>query len=73
MDSVGSGGRPEEETHVVLSPQSLSFLGEGISLVFSRWMALQMAVENGWGGQESQLKSEELVSTVLSWFSQSKG
>ncbi|KAG6516886.1 pre-rRNA-processing protein TSR2 homolog [Zingiber officinale] len=73
MDSVGSGGRPEEETRVVLSPQSLSFLGEGISLMFSRWTALQMAVENGWGGQESRSKSEELVSTVLSWFSQSKG
>ncbi|KAG6466331.1 pre-rRNA-processing protein TSR2 homolog [Zingiber officinale] len=73
MDSVGSGGRPEEETRVVLSPQSLSFLGEGISLMLSRWTALQMAVENGWGGQESRSKSEELVSTVLSWFSQSKG
>ncbi|KAG6524420.1 pre-rRNA-processing protein TSR2-like [Zingiber officinale] len=73
MDSVGSGWRSEEETHVVLSPQSLSLFGEGISLVFSRWTALQMAVENAWGGRDSRHKSEELTSTILTWFSQSKG
>lgn len=72
MDSVG-GGPGDEGPHGLLSPQSLSVLGEGISLVFSRWTALQMAVENAWGGKDSRSKSEELASTILSWFSQSKG
>ncbi|URE37381.1 Pre-rRNA-processing protein [Musa troglodytarum] len=72
MDSAG-GGLGDEGPHGVLSPQSLSVLGEGISLVFSRWTALQMAVENAWGGKDSRSKSEELASTILSWFSQSKG
>ncbi|WOK91758.1 pre-rRNA-processing protein [Canna indica] len=71
MDSAG-GGPGSEGPHDVLSPQSLSALGEGISLVFSRWTALQMAVENGWGGRDSRLKYEELASTIVSWFSQSK-
>ncbi|RWW34666.1 hypothetical protein GW17_00000572 [Ensete ventricosum] len=72
MDSAG-GGLGDEGPHGVLSPQSLSVLGEGISLVFSRWTALQMAVENAWGGKDSRSNSEELASTILSWFSQSKG
>ncbi|CAL9111876.1 pre-rRNA-processing protein TSR2-like [Musa acuminata AAA Group] len=72
MDSAG-GGPGDEGPHGVLSPQSLSVLGEGISLVFSRWTALQMAVENAWGGKDSRSNSEELASTILSWFSQSKG
>uniref|UniRef100_A0A452Y0R6 Uncharacterized protein n=1 Tax=Aegilops tauschii subsp. strangulata TaxID=200361 RepID=A0A452Y0R6_AEGTS len=33
-----------------LSPQANAALQEGIGLVFGRWTALQMAVENEWGG-----------------------
>ncbi|KAJ6841294.1 pre-rRNA-processing protein TSR2 [Iris pallida] len=54
-----------------LSPETLAKFSEGIALVLSRWTALQMAVENGWGGRESRQKSSNLADSVLSWFSQS--
>ncbi|OAY78946.1 pre-rRNA-processing protein TSR2 homolog [Ananas comosus] len=47
-------------------------LGEGVSLVLSRWTALQMAVENGWGGRDSRRKADDLAASILSWFAQSK-
>ncbi|VAH02344.1 unnamed protein product [Triticum turgidum subsp. durum] len=39
-----------------LSPQAAAALQEGIGLVFGRWTALQMAVENEWGGPDSRAK-----------------
>ncbi|ONK60480.1 uncharacterized protein A4U43_C08F18930 [Asparagus officinalis] len=51
---------------------TIPFLREGISLILSQWQALQMAIKNEWGGMESHQKCEELTSTLLSYFSQSK-
>ncbi|KAI4998748.1 pre-rRNA-processing protein TSR2-like [Hordeum vulgare subsp. vulgare] len=56
-----------------LSPQAAAALQEGIGLVFGRWTALQMAVENGWGGRESRAKADRLAADVLSFFTGSKG
>ncbi|KAK7307075.1 hypothetical protein VNO77_39817 [Canavalia gladiata] len=39
----------------------------------NRWTALQMAIENEWGGRSSRLKAQQLASDVLSWFTQTKG
>ncbi|KAM0944107.1 putative pre-rRNA-processing protein TSR2 [Dioscorea sansibarensis] len=66
MDSGNRGPTP------VLSPEAATRFGEGISLVLSRWTALQMAVQNGWGGRESRQKADKLASAVLSWFSNDK-
>ncbi|XP_077247252.1 uncharacterized protein LOC143887010 [Tasmannia lanceolata] len=55
-----------------LSEESLSVLEEGISLIFSQWTALQMAIQNEWGGKDSRQKSFQLSSDLLSWFLQSK-
>ncbi|KAL3507882.1 hypothetical protein ACH5RR_033264 [Cinchona calisaya] len=52
--------------------KSLSSLHEGISMLFSRWTALQMAVQNEWGGHDSFKKSQLLISEIDSWFSQPK-
>ncbi|CAI9118453.1 OLC1v1020027C1 [Oldenlandia corymbosa var. corymbosa] len=52
-------------------PSSVT-LHEGISLLLSRWFALQMAVQNEWGGDDSFYKSQLLVSEIESWFSQPK-
>ncbi|XP_008803387.1 pre-rRNA-processing protein TSR2 isoform X2 [Phoenix dactylifera] len=71
MDSGDAGGR-ERPSPAAPTPESLALLREGISLVLSRWTALQMAVRNEWGGRDSGQKSEELASTLLSWFSQSR-
>ncbi|KAI3983592.1 hypothetical protein MKX01_000604 [Papaver californicum] len=38
----------------VLTPLSLSAFSEGISLVLSLRTALQMAIQNEWGGRDSQ-------------------
>ncbi|KAI8555866.1 hypothetical protein RHMOL_Rhmol05G0207400 [Rhododendron molle] len=56
----------------VLSAESGAQLQEGISLVLSRWAALQMAVINEWGGRDSRLKSQQLAPDIFSWFTQSK-
>ena len=44
-----------------LSPQAAAALQEGIGLVFGRWTALQMAVENKWGGPDSRAKADQLL------------
>ncbi|KAL5702274.1 hypothetical protein ACHQM5_027509 [Ranunculus cassubicifolius] len=54
-------------------PESHSILAEGISLALLRWNALQMAIQNEWGGRDSLEKSEKLADDLFSWFSQPKG
>ncbi|KAH8967323.1 hypothetical protein BDL97_03G072500 [Sphagnum fallax] len=56
-----------------LTNEAVAVLGEGIRLCFLRWTALQLAVENEWGGHTSKLKAQQLQSDVLSWFTRSKG
>ncbi|TVU45832.1 hypothetical protein EJB05_05335 [Eragrostis curvula] len=62
----GAGGGP-------LSPEGAAALSEGVGLVFERWTALQMAVENQWGGRDSRAKADQLGASILSWFCHSKG
>jgi len=72
MDSGGETVSGASQT-LTLASESLNLFSEGISLVLSRWTALQMAVENQWGGRDSLQKSIDLADSILSWFSQSKG
>lgn len=65
--SVGADGPPPQ-----LPPESAPLFSEGISLILSRWSALQMAVENEWGGRGSRAIAEQLGSDIFSWFTQSK-
>ena len=46
---------------------------EGVALVFERWTALCLAVEQQWGGQSSAEKAQELYTDVLQWFSKNTG
>ncbi|KAM0878100.1 hypothetical protein ACQ4PT_035074 [Festuca glaucescens] len=66
MSASTSGGGP-------LSPQAAAALQEGIGLVFGRWTALQMAVENEWGGRDSRAKANQLAASIFSWFANSNG
>ena len=43
----GAGGR------VVLSEEGAAAMAECIGLLFGRWTALQLAVQNRWGGLDS--------------------
>lgn len=55
------------------NPAPVIALRRGIWNILSRWNALQMAVENKWGGTDSLDKSHQLASDIESWFSKSKG
>ena len=57
----------------LLPAGALPLFQEGIGLVLSRWSALQLAVENEWGGRDSRRKVELLCSDILTWFTQNKG
>ncbi|MCL7046284.1 hypothetical protein MKW94_006124 [Papaver nudicaule] len=59
-------------SHQRLRPESTSVFIEGINLILSRWIGLQLAIKNEWGGRDSRQKSEQFVSDILSWFSLSK-
>lgn len=56
-----------------LSEESGSIFSEGIVMTLYRWSALQLAVENEWGGRQSRQKAEQLHSDIFSWFTQSTG
>jgi hypothetical protein len=36
--------------------------------VMRRWTALRLAVENGWGGDDSDAQALELEQSILGWF-----
>ena len=56
-----------------LSAEAGAVFQEGVGLVLSRWSALQLAIENEWGGRDSRLKAEQLVSDIISWVNHSIG
>lgn len=55
-----------------LTAEAAAQLQEGIGLVLSRWTALQMAIENEWGGRGTRDKSNQLNLDIFSAFTQSK-
>ncbi|MCD7465548.1 hypothetical protein HAX54_001493 [Datura stramonium] len=55
-----------------LTGEAAAQLQEGIGLVLSRWTALQMAVENEWGGRGTREKTNQLNVDIFSAFTQSK-
>ncbi|KNA06574.1 hypothetical protein SOVF_179760 [Spinacia oleracea] len=52
----------------VLPTVAIPHFQEGISLVFSKWWALQMAVQNEWGGHDSHTKSVNFSSDIFNFF-----
>lgn len=71
MDALTSkDGAAAPFIHVKDEHESLPSLHEGISMLLSGWTALQMAVQNEWGGRDSLKKSRQLVSEIDSWFTQ---
>ncbi|KAB5556333.1 hypothetical protein DKX38_007242 [Salix brachista] len=74
MESSSSlnGGFGQIGSSKQLTEDSISQFREGIWLVLSKWSALQLAIENEWGGRGSGLLAEQLASDILSWFTQSR-
>lgn len=55
-----------------ISAQATVALQDGFGLVFERWMELQMAVENQWGGRAAATPVPRPTSSLhLSWFTYS--
>ncbi|XP_009801789.1 uncharacterized protein LOC107807895 [Nicotiana tabacum] len=55
-----------------LTAEGAAQFQEGIGLVLGRWTALQMAIENDWGGRGSREKSNQLNVDIFSAFTNSK-
>ena len=51
-----------------LSAEAEAELREGIGLVLCRWSALELAVQNEWGGRNSRQKADLINSQIFSWF-----
>ncbi|KAK7405908.1 hypothetical protein VNO78_07520 [Psophocarpus tetragonolobus] len=65
MDSIYRNHYEEKETNPMI------LLKKNIILLLSRWYALQMAIENQWGGYDSLHKSHQLAADLFSLFSKS--
>lgn len=65
---VGGGQR-----RVELPPAHRPVFEEGAALIFTRWTALQLGVQNEWGGSKSAQKAQELLQDVIGWFYNTKG
>ncbi|XP_042043748.1 pre-rRNA-processing protein TSR2-like [Salvia splendens] len=55
-----------------MTPEAAAHFGDGIQMVVSRWAALRMAIENGWGGRDSLHKSQQLGHNLFNFLTQSK-
>ncbi|XP_027913265.1 pre-rRNA-processing protein TSR2 homolog [Vigna unguiculata] len=66
MDSKNCNHCERTETNPTI------LLQKNIILLLSRWYALQMAIENQWGGSDSLQKSQQLSADLFSLFSKSK-
>ena len=65
---VGGGQR-----RVELAPQHRPVFEEACYLIFLRWTALQLGVQNEWGGSRSAEKAQQLLQDVIGWFYNTKG
>ena len=65
-------GLRESEQRGALTPDHVNQLRRGVTLVFARWTALQLAIANQWGGPDSQEKARELVEKTVQWLCETK-
>jgi pre-rRNA-processing protein TSR2 len=56
-----------------MSPEAKAGFEEGVGLVFSQWTALCLAVEQEWGGPDSEDKANYMIDDVIQWFYKKKG
>jgi pre-rRNA-processing protein TSR2 len=56
-----------------MPPEMRSIFEQGVFLLFKRWTALQLAVQNEWGGSRSAEKAQQLLTDVTEWFYTAKG
>ncbi|KAJ2385742.1 rRNA accumulation- protein [Coemansia sp. RSA 2559] len=52
---------------VKIHPNKEAFI-EGVDHVLSKWTALELAVQNGWGGRNTLEKRENMVDEIVEYF-----
>ncbi|KAJ0657746.1 putative pre-rRNA-processing protein TSR2 [Helianthus annuus] len=50
-----------------LTPEAANQLREGIGLLLGRWSALQMAIQNEWGGRDTRQRAQQLTLDIYQW------
>lgn len=55
----------------VLSAEGMGKFEEGVGLILSSWLALQMAVQNEWGGRDSRQKEQKFAAEIVAWLTRS--
>ena len=65
--------RSQTAGRAVMQAEARPAFEEGTALIFSRWTALELAVENEWGGRSSRQKADGLIAEALDWFYGRKG
>lgn len=58
--------------NATLTAEAEAQLQDGIILLLKRWAALQMAVENQWGGSDSAQKPKQLADNLFERLTDSK-
>ncbi|KAL3533186.1 hypothetical protein ACH5RR_006707 [Cinchona calisaya] len=72
MDESKSSGGSSSVASPPLTAEAAAVFQEGINLLLSRWTALQMAVQNEWGGPHTRLKSQQLALDLFLLLARSK-
>ena len=65
--------RSQTAGRTVLQAEARPAFEDGTALLFSQWTALELAVENEWGGRSSRQKADQLIAEALDWFYSRKG
>ena len=65
--------RSQTAGRAVMQAEARPAFEEGTALIFSQWTALELAVENEWGGRSSRQKADGLIAEALDWFYGKKG
>nr|XP_043631409.1 pre-rRNA-processing protein TSR2 homolog [Erigeron canadensis]XP_043631410.1 pre-rRNA-processing protein TSR2 homolog [Erigeron canadensis] len=50
-----------------LTAEAVNQLREGIDLLLGRWSALQMAIQNEWGGRDTRQRAQQLAVDIYHW------
>ena len=56
-----------------LAPEPAAAFAAAVRAVFTRWTALRLAVEGGWGGPDSDAKAGAMAGDVVTWFREGSG
>lgn len=56
-----------------LPPAAAQTFTAAVRTVLTRWTALRLAVEGGWGGPDSDSKAGTMVDDVVGWFRDGTG